>query len=412
MRQLRIDYKLQDKFDFWLWFSASFLICIGLTGIYSSTLNNPAANGNFEKQLVWAVISMIIFFVTYSLPTNFLRKISIPSYLISLALLLVVIIIGRRVSGAKSWLNLGAFGFQPSEFAKIGTILAMSAFLSRRNTNIDSFKDILFALSIGLIPVALILLEPDMGTAIVFFVMIITLIFWKGISLFGLFIVLSPAFVAVAALFGTYYFLGALLISAAALFFFRKDIFFSGSILALNLGAGFFADYMYKALSPHQQKRIQSFVDPASDPLGAGYNAIQAKVAIGSGGLWGKGFLHGNQTQLQFIPEQWTDFIYCVIGEEFGFIGSVIVLILFLIILLRVLKIASTSKDEFLSLTLAGIVSVYLVHLMINVGMTIGIMPVIGIPLPFVSYGGSSLLVNMFMLGVAANIYRTRKNYT
>lgn len=412
MRQLRIDYKLQDKFDFWLWFSASFLICIGLTGIYSSTLNNPAANGNFEKQLVWAVISMIIFFVTYSLPTNFLRKISIPSYLISLALLLVVIIIGRRVSGAKSWLNLGAFGFQPSEFAKVGTILAMSAFLSRRNTNIDSFKDILFALSIGLIPVALILLEPDMGTAIVFFVMIITLIFWKGISLFGLFIVLSPAFVAVAALFGTYYFLGALLISAAALFFFRKDIFFSGSILALNLGAGFFADYMYKALSPHQQKRIQSFVDPASDPLGAGYNAIQAKVAIGSGGLWGKGFLHGNQTQLQFIPEQWTDFIYCVIGEEFGFIGSVIVLILFLIILLRVLKIASTSKDEFLSLTLAGIVSVYLVHLMINVGMTIGIMPVIGIPLPFVSYGGSSLLVNMFMLGVAANIYRTRKNYT
>lgn len=412
MRQLRIDYKLQDKFDFWLWFSASFLICIGLTGIYSSTLNNPAANGNFEKQLVWAVISMIIFFVTYSLPTNFLRKISIPSYLISLALLLVVIIIGRRVSGAKSWLNLGAFGFQPSEFAKVGTILAMSAFLSRRNTNIDSFKDILFALSIGLIPVALILLEPDMGTAIVFFVMIITLIFWKGISLFGLFIVLSPAFVAVAALFGTYYFLGALLISAAALFFFRKDIFFSGSILALNLGAGFFADYMYKALSPHQQKRIQSFVDPASDPLGAGYNAIQAKVAIGSGGLWGKGFLHGNQTQLQFIPEQWTDFIYCVIGEEFGFIGSVIVLILFLIILLRVLKIASNSKDEFLSLTLAGIVSVYLVHLMINVGMTIGIMPVIGIPLPFVSYGGSSLLVNMFMLGVAANIYRTRKNYT
>ena len=181
--------------------------------------------------------------------------------------------------------------------------------------------------------------------------------------------------------------------------------------MALNIGAGFFADYVYKALSPHQQRRIQSFIDPSADPLGAGYNAIQARVAIGSGGLFGKGFLHGNQTQLQFIPEQWTDFIYCVIGEEFGFIGAVVVMFLFLIIFLRILRIASLSKDEFLSLTVMGILAVFVIHFAINIGMTIGIMPVIGIPLPFVSYGGSSLLVNMFMLGIVGNIYRTRKNY-
>jgi rod shape determining protein RodA len=251
-----------------------------------------------------------------------------------------------------------------------------------------------------------------MGNSFLFIGFIISLIFWKGISIFGLFVVLSPGFVAIASLFGTFYFIGSMILVLAGILFFKKDLIFNGSILALNLAAGFFTDSVYNALSPHQQKRIQSFIDPMADPLGAGYNAIQAKVAIGSGGLFGKGFLHGNQTQLQFIPEQWTDFIYCVIGEEFGFIGSFITLVMFTILFLRIFRIASNAKDEFLSLTIMGILSVYFIHLLINIGMTIGIMPVIGIPLPFVSYGGSSLLVNMFMLGIVANIYRTRKNYT
>ena len=409
---MRIDYKLSDKFDFGIFIPALLLIVIGLTAIYSSTFNHPTMSGNFNRQLVFSIAAIIIFFITYSLPTNSFRTITIPTYLLSLLLLVVVMVIGRKVSGARSWLDLGPFGFQPSEFGKIGTVLAMSAYLSRKNTDIDSFKDILLSLGIGFIPVMLILLEPDMGTAIVFLGTILILIFWKGISLFGLFIVLSPGFVAIAAIFGFYYFLASLILVLIVLMLFRKDIFFSGSIFALNLAAGFFTDYLYNALSPHQQKRIQSFIDPNTDPLGAGYNTIQAKVAIGSGGLFGKGFLQGNQTQLQYIPEQWTDFIYCVIGEEFGFIGSIIVLILFLYLFLRILKIASTTKDEFLSLTIIGILSVYIIHYLINIGMVVGILPVIGIPLPFVSYGGSSLLVNMFMLGIIANIYRTRKNYT
>lgn len=409
---MRIDYKLSDKFDFGIFIPALLLIVIGLTAIYSSTFNHPTMSGNFNRQLVFSIGAIIIFFITYSLPTNSFRTITIPTYLLSLLLLVVVIVIGRKVSGARSWLDLGPFGFQPSEFGKIGTVLAMSAYLSRKNTDIDSFKDILIALGIGFIPVMLILLEPDMGTSIVFLGTILMLIFWKGISLFGLFIVLSPGFVAIAAIFGFYYFLASLILVLVVLMLFRKDIFFSGSIFALNLAAGFFTDYLYNALSPHQQKRIQSFIDPNTDPLGAGYNTIQAKVAIGSGGLFGKGFLQGNQTQLQYIPEQWTDFIYCVIGEEFGFIGSIIVLILFLYLFLRILKIASTTKDEFLSLAIIGILSVYIIHYLINIGMVVGILPVIGIPLPFVSYGGSSLLVNMFMLGIIANVYRNRKNFT
>lgn len=409
---MRIDYKLSDKFDLGIFIPVSLLIAIGLTAIFSSTYNHPTMSGNFNRQLIFGIAAFIVFFITYSLPTNTFKMISIPTYLFSLLLLVVVLVVGRKTSGARSWLDIGPFGFQPSEFGKIGTILAMSLYLSRKNTDIDSFKDILFSLSIGLLPVLLILLEPDMGTSMVFIGMILILIFWKGISLFGLFVVLSPGGVAISALFGVYYFVGSLVLILVMLLLFRKDIFFSGSIFALNLASGFFAGSLYNALSPHQQKRIQSFIDPNSDPLGAGYNTIQAKVAIGSGGLFGKGFMQGNQTQLQYIPEQWTDFIYCVIGEEFGFIGSIIVLILFLFLFLRILKIAASTKDEFLSLTLIGILSVYIIHYFINIGMVVGILPVIGIPLPFVSYGGSSLLVNMFMLGIIANVYRNRKNYT
>jgi rod shape determining protein RodA len=409
---LRIDYKLQDKFDLWLIIPALMLICIGLAAIYSSTYNHPAVHGNFQRQLTWGIVSLIIFFITYSLPTNSFRYIGIPTYIFSIILLAAVLVIGRKVSGAKSWLYFGGIGFQPSEFAKIGTIFAIAAFLSRSNSNIDSIKDIVITLVIGFLPVGLILLEPDMGTSLTFLALILALLFWKGISLFGLFVVLTPGIVALSSLFGIYYFIAVLILVLIVLLLFRKDILTSGSILALNLGAGFLTDIVFKALSPHQQSRIQSFIDPSADPLGAGYNAIQAKVAIGSGGLFGKGFLAGNQTQLQFIPEQWTDFIFCVIGEEFGFIGSVLVLALFMTVILRILKIASSAKDEFLSLVLIGILVIYFVHLFINIGMVVGIMPIIGIPLPFVSYGGSSLVVNMFLLGIAANIYRTRMNYT
>jgi rod shape determining protein RodA len=408
---LRIDYKLDDKFDFGLFIPVMLLITIGLMAIYSSTFNHPVASGNFEKQMIWAIVAVLIFFIAFSLPTNLFRYAASPVYFLSVILLIAVLVMGRKVSGAQSWFHLGPVGFQPSEIAKIGTILALAAFLSRRNADIDSFLDIIFALVIGFVPVGLILLEPDLGTSIVFIGMILTLIFWKGISLFSLFVVLSPGFVAVAALFGFYYFISAMVLIVITLFLFKKDIFFSGSIFALNLGAGFFADYVNSILSPHQQKRIQSFMDPMADPLGSGYNAIQSKVAIGSGGLFGKGFTQGNQTQLQFIPEQWTDFIYCVIGEEFGFFGSIFVITLFLFLFIRLLKIASAAKDEFLSLVLIGILSVYFIHFLINIGMTVGILPVIGIPLPFVSYGGSSLLVNFFMLGIAANIYRTRKDH-
>jgi rod shape determining protein RodA len=409
---LQINYKLQDKFDLSVFLPVLLLSIIGLIAIYSATVNHPTASGNFEKQVYSAIVALVAFFVVYSLPQKLFKMFSIPVYAVSILFLVLVLIAGKTVYGSKSWLNFGPFGFQPSEFAKVALILCLANWLTYKNRDINNIKDIGIALLIGLLPIGLIMLEPDMGTAIVFIVITLTLIYWSGISLFGLFVVLSPGVVVIASLLGTVYFLLSLVVVIVALFLFKRDLFNSVTVFVINLGASFFFDYAFKILRPHQQKRIESFLDPSMDPLGSGYNALQAKLAIGSGGLTGKGFLQGNQTQLRFIPQQWTDFIYCVIGEEFGFIGSILVLILFLVLFIRLLNISGIAKDRFSVLIIVGILSLMFSHFAINIGMNVGVTPVVGLPLPFLSYGGSSLVVNMIMIGIVLNIYRNRKQHT
>ncbi|HEX2867531.1 MAG TPA: rod shape-determining protein RodA [Ignavibacteriales bacterium] len=410
----RIDYQLEDKFDVVLFLSVFLLTGIGLVAIYSATLHNPSASGNFTKQLFWVGVSTTIFFITYFASPRSFNLVSVPSYIFTILLLVAVLVIGKRVYGQKCWIDIGPFSMQPSEFAKVGTVLFLSMFLSREKTNIESIWSIITGFAIGFIPVILILLEPDMGTALVFLSLTVVLVFWKGISLFGLFTMISPGLAVFSSMFGTVPFIICLAAVAAGLFFFKKKLIISGAIFAMNLGAGFIFNFVFKYLSPHQKQLIETFVDPNSDPLGAGYNAIQAKVAIGSGGLLGKGYLMGNQTQLRFIPEQWTDFIFCVIGEEFGLIGSLIVVSLFFFLFFRLLKIASQvrERNEFNSFVVIGTLAVLFTHFAINIGMTVGLMPIIGVPLPFLSYGGSSLMANMFLVGIVANIYKNRKQYT
>ncbi|MCF8260543.1 MAG: rod shape-determining protein RodA [Melioribacteraceae bacterium] len=406
---MKIEYKLQDKFDVISFASVCLLIAMGIVAIFSATVNHPTASGNAERQLVWAGVSVIVFFFIYFLPHRTFRLLAVPAYLSSLILLIVVIFAGKVVYGAKSWLALGPFGFQPSEFGKIGLILFLAYWLTHKKRNINNFTDISSTILIGSIPVLLILLEPDLGTAIVYIAVTVFMLFWGGINLFGLFVVVSPGLVVFASLFGTAPLLVALGFILIGLYYFKRNLFTSASVFVANISAAFLFDYALRLLQPHQQRRIASFLDPTADPLGSGYNAMQAKVAIGSGGLLGKGFLEGNQTQLRFIPEQWTDFIYCVIGEEFGFIGSFLTITLFIIVFIRLLDIAYSSKDEFGSAIVIGTLSLYFIHFVINIGMNIGIAPVIGLPLPFLSYGGSSLLVNFMLLGIVFNIYRNRK---
>lgn len=409
---MKIHYNIKDKFDIVLFLTALILIVIGLLAIYSSTFNHPTAKGNYNKQVVFGAASVIIFFIIYFLPANSFRAIAVPSFLISQALLIAVLFLGKTVYGAKSWMSIGPIGFQPSEFAKIGTILFLAHWLSAPKRDMNNLKELFFTISLSLIPIMLILMEPDLGTAIVYISISLVMIFWSGISLFGLFVVISPGVILFASLFGTPMFLFALGAVIVALILFKQDLFTSGTVFVMNLAAGFAFELILKVLKPHQVNRILSFVDPTSDPLGSGYNALQAKVAIGSGGLTGKGFMQGNQTQLRFIPEQWTDFIYCVVGEEFGFIGSVAVLILFLIIFLKLLNFTNYAGDKFDKLVVIGILTLYFVHFAINIGMNLGITPVIGLPLPFISYGGSALVTNMLLLGLTFNIYKNRKYHT
>lgn len=388
--------------------AAAALTVIGVLAIYSATRTSPAEQGNFLKQIYSWIISFGVMITIVFVPTRFIKNATIPLYALSILLLIAVIIVGKVTNGAKCWIHIGSLSFQPSELAKIAVVLALAQFLSRPQTNIESVKDIGIALTIGLFPVMLIMLEPDLGGSFIFLGIILVMLFWNGISMFGLFFALSPAVAAVSSLFGPYYFFSVLVLIVVVLVLFRKDIFLSGSILAINIASGFFVDNVFRILSPHQQKRIMTFVNPSADPLGAGYNSMQAKIAIGSGGFFGKGFLNGHQTQLHFIPEQWTDFIFCTVGEEFGFIGSIIVVALFGFFFYRLFTLAQFEKDHYLSLIVIGALSIYFFHFLVNIGMDIGIMPVIGLPLPFISYGGSALLGNMTLLGIVLNIYRNR----
>jgi len=406
---MKISQKIQDKFDLAVFVPVILLIIIGLTAIYSSTINHPVANGNFQRQLFWVFFSLTAMMIIYFLPPQTFRLLSAPVYAFSILLLIAVLFLGKSVYGAKSWLSFGSVGFQPSEFAKIGLIFFLSYWFNYKKRNINNLKDVGVGLAIGIFPVMLILLEPDMGTSIIFIIITLTLIFWNGISLFGLFVVIAPGFTFFASMLGVYYFYAALLIIVVVLFLFKRDLFLSAAIFGMNLATGFILKYALPLLQPHQQKRIESFVNPTADPLGAGYNALQARLAVGSGGIFGKGFMQGNQTQLRFIPEQWTDFIFCVIGEEFGFIGSLLIIILFTFLFLRLMKIASNIQNRFNSSVLVGIVTLLFTHFVINIGMNVGLMPVIGVPLPFLSYGGSSLLMTMILIGVSLNISKNKR---
>ncbi len=394
-----------------IFLSVGILSC-GLLAVFSATYTG--GGDYFSRQLWFGVLGITLMMIISFIPPRFISRASYFLYAMSLVLLVLVLIFGKRIAGSKSWFSVGSFGIQPSEFAKITTILALANYMTSTEEgfrNLNRPFEFIKAAMFVLVPVALIMQQPDMGTSLVFLSMILPIFFWAELSPFVLMVILSPIIVVVGALLGTPYFIGALVLVGFLLLFFKRNMIVIGIVLLVNVVIGISADSLYSKLQPYQQRRIQAVFDPALDPLGSGYNVIQSKVAIGSGGLFGKGFLQGTQTQLKFIPEQWTDFIFCMIGEEFGFVGSITVLLLFLLLISRIVSNGSISKNRFLSIACIGIASVIFCHTVINVGMTIGLLPVIGIPLPLMSYGISSLLSFFVMIGIAMNAYRFKNQY-
>jgi rod shape determining protein RodA len=401
---------LREYFDYKTLLVTAALVIIGLVSVYSATYDARVPE-IFYRQMLYAGAGLVALLILAFLPFRLLQFVSYPSYFLSILLLISVLIIGRTVSGSTSWFNFGAFRLQPSELTKITTALALATYLSRTDVSLKNFRNLLLASGIVLLPVVLIMLQPDMGTAVVYLGMFFPVLYWGGASRITIVALTAPALVAVASLFGTTPFFLAVILVAIVLYFMRGNriltvLIFSGSVLI-----GISVQAIYGGLKPYQQKRIATFINPGADPLGAGYNSLQSKVAIGSGGLAGKGFLQGTQTQLNFIPEQWTDFIFCVPGEEFGFLGSAAVLLLFAVLLFRGVMLASTVKNPYGSFVAIAITATLGIHVVMNVGMALGLLPVIGVPLPFLSYGGSALLAAMAMIGILMNIYTHRKEY-
>ncbi|MCX6145333.1 MAG: rod shape-determining protein RodA [Ignavibacteriales bacterium] len=402
---------LKEYFDYRALLICLGLVAVGLLSVYSATYDVGAAAA-FDKQLVWAGIGFAALVVAAIFPLKTLQRISLPLYIGTLGVLLVILVIGHTVAGSKSWLGVAkGFGGQPSEFAKVTTVLALAAFLARTAISLSNPRHLILAGGIVALPMMLILAEPDLGTSVVFFLMLLPVLYWAGASNFVLAAILAPIIAAAGALFGTLVLLVSLMISGALLYAARQNRFAVAVAFALTLAVGLSVQAVYERLPAYQQKRISTFLNPGSEQKGAGYNVYQSKVAIGSGGFFGKGYLQGTQTQLNFIPEQWTDFIFCVPGEEFGFVGASIVIGLFTGLLLHGVKVGGMSKNKFASAASIGITGVFGVHVLINVGMSMGLLPVIGIPLPFLSYGGSALVANMAMVGLLMNFYSNRKEH-
>lgn len=401
----------KGKLDFWLLGSMTGLVVLGLLAIYSAT-NGAGKSILFYRQLAWGCIGSIVMLFVYFNDYRFIRDNSYLFYAIGIALLVAVLVFGKKVAGQTSWVRIGFFSFQPSEIAKMTTILALARFLSDDETDIRSIPHLAIALGIPLFPAVLIMLQPDMGTTLTCLSFIAPMLVMAGFDLYLLLLLATPVVLMLSGFFNLYLVFGLALILFFVLLYQKKRFQPHQFVVTLSgLLAGLFTHrFAVEILKPHQMKRIQTFLDPMSDPQGAGYNALQAKIAISSGGFFGKGFLEGTQTQLRFIPAQWTDFIFCVIAEELGFIGSALLLGCFLILILRFIRIVFFIKNRFVELTFAGYTALLTVHVVVNIGMTLGLIPVIGVPLPFVSYGGSSLLGNMIMVALGLNFFRNRRS--
>jgi rod shape determining protein RodA len=352
---------------------------------------------NYGKQFIYIVSAVVLATIILLMESRFFSALAPAVYTITVILLILVLVVGRNVGGNQAWISLGGgFRLQPSEFAKFATCLLLARYLSGTNIKVTDAKSFFVAAAIIAFPMVLIILQPDAGSTLVFCSLIFVL-YREGISpLFLITTALVIALFILTLLLNQYYLIGALVAVAAILiYFFRRNRALIVTVLAgfaISITLIFSVSFLYhNVLKQHQTVRIDEWLGITTDLRGIGYNVNQSKIAIGSGKLWGKGYLKGTQTKFSFVPEQSTDFIFCTIGEEWGFIGTVSVLLIYLILLFRIVFIAERQRSNFSRIYGYGVASILFFHVFINVGMTIGLVPVIGIPLPLISYGGSSL---------------------
>jgi rod shape determining protein RodA len=360
------DRVVIKEFDLPLFLVTLLIFCMGLVFLHSASYQKAAEIGkNFTlSQVQWMAISLCAFILTISISYNKFINIAYALYGIIILLLISVLVVGGLIFGAKRWVNVAGMTFQPSEFAKLVVILAVARYLGRSEQTTRGFRDLLIPLALMSVPAVLILLQPDLGTAMILFPVVFAMLYVSGM--------------------GKKYLLrclGVVVLCMPVFWFFLKD---------------------------YQRNRLLVFINPDRDPLGAGYTIIQSKIALGSGGIAGKGWLSGTQNLLNFLPERHTDFIFSIVGEEWGFLGASLVILAYLFLITRCISAVNVTTDPGAKLLVTGIATMLALQIFINIGMTMGLVPVVGLPLPLISYGGSSLLTTMIAIGLVINVRMRR----
>lgn len=398
MTHQRNIYGKVDWLTVWLYI---ILVLMGWISVYSSVYDESHSSildisQRYGKQMIWIIAGGVIAFAIMLIDAKVFNAFAYIIYGVSILILLAVLAIGTEISGSKSWFQIGGVAIQPAEFAKFATCLALARYLSSYATDMNVFRTKVMSMIIIFAPAALILMQNDTGSAVVYVALILVL-YREGLSGYFLIsgVIMAVLFI-MTLLINQYIMTIILTVLTVLLYYYNRMLRRRWLILVMiwmaSVGTVFAVDYVFdNFLEEHQKTRINVLLGIESDPRGAGYNVNQSKIAIGSGGLIGKGFLQGTQTKYNFVPEQSTDFIFCTVGEEWGFAGSALVVGLFVFLLYRLVKMAERQRSDFSRIYGYGVISVLFFHFVVNIGMTIGLVPVIGIPLPFFSYGGSSL---------------------
>jgi rod shape determining protein RodA len=363
---MRFDRRLISHFDWILLLLILALLCVGVLAVYSATYDAGERVSPWAlRQISWVVLGLVGMVAAFAVDYRRLEHWVYPLYGVSLFLLLLVPICGSFGGGARRWIDLGFFSLQPSELAKVALLLVLARYFhTSAPPQGYGMRELLYPVCLFVLPAGLVLAEPNLGTAIILGLIFLSLVFTAGIRLSTL-----------------------------------------GAATVVGVGV---LPLLWQHMKPYQRERVLSFLHPDADPLGTGYHMIQSKITVGSGMLWGKGFLQGTQNRLDFLPEKHTDFVFAVLAEEWGFVGAVTVLVLYGALLARLLSIAWKARDQFGALLAVGAASVVFWQVFINIGMNLGILPVVGVPLPLLSYGGSSLLTMMVTLGLALNVSTRR----
>lgn len=398
---MRNNGSLFQNIDWLLILFYSLMVLMGWGNIYAAVFNEEHSSifdisQKYGRQLLWIGLAVAIIVIIFFLDGGIYEALAYPIYAAAILSLIGVLIFGREIAGARSWYSFGSFSLQPSEFAKFATVLALAKYLSLGHVSVTKWRDRLVAIGLIFLPAIIIIPQPDPGSALVYSSLLLVL-YREGLSGNYIFSGLALALIFILSLLinKLYIILGFAVIAALFIYLVRKSRKYIIRVIAVFLlSVGFVqsVDYTFNnVLEDRHRNRINILLGKAHDPKGIGYNTNQSMIAIGSGGFSGKGYLKGTQTKFDFVPEQSTDFIFCTVGEEWGFLGSSAIVVLFTLFFIRLVQVAERQKSTFSRVYGYGVVSIFFFHFAINIAMTIGLAPVIGIPLPFFSYGGSSL---------------------